>query len=149
MPHSFFILSRLFLRVDNVLFRIHDVRIYHAFGSGEIVREVSGMEAEYADVKAVCRFSTSSPSLILPCSTGLTSSQRLEKPSDLSPLANPNFVHSVMSSLSSDTGRPPLPHRGSSARGKAWPGLGKRIEVLRIEGLNVDGATGELQRLGI
>ena len=53
MPHSFFILSRLFLRVDNVLFRTHDVRIYHAFGSGEIVREVSGMEASYDEVKAV------------------------------------------------------------------------------------------------
>jgi len=53
MPHSFFILSRLFLRVDNVLFRVHDVRIYHAFGSGEIIREVAGMEAGYDEVKAV------------------------------------------------------------------------------------------------
>lgn len=53
MPHSFFILSRLFLRVDNVLFRTHDVRIYHAFGSGEVIREVTGMEASYDAVKAV------------------------------------------------------------------------------------------------
>ena len=58
MPHSFFILSRLFLRVDNVLFRVHDVRIYHAFGSGEIIREVAGMEASYNDVKAVSRASS-------------------------------------------------------------------------------------------
>ena len=55
MPHSFFILLRLFLRVDGVLFRVHDVRIYHAFGSGEIIREVAGMEAEYEAVKAVGR----------------------------------------------------------------------------------------------
>jgi type 2A phosphatase activator TIP41 len=60
MPHSIFILSRLFLRVDNVLFRVHDVRIYHAFGSGEIIREVVGMEAGYDAVKAV---SNASPSL--------------------------------------------------------------------------------------
>ena len=55
MPHSFFILSRLFVRVDNVLFRIYDVRIYHEFGSGEVVREVFGMEAEYEEVKRVRR----------------------------------------------------------------------------------------------
>lgn len=54
MPHSFFILARLFVRVDNVLFRIYDVRIYHAFGSDEIIREVSGMEAGYNTVKQVC-----------------------------------------------------------------------------------------------
>jgi type 2A phosphatase activator TIP41 len=53
MPHSFFILTRLFLRVDNVLFRICDVRVYHAFGSGEIIREVRGMEATYDEVKEV------------------------------------------------------------------------------------------------
>lgn len=54
MPHSFFILARLFVRVDNVLFRIYDVRIYHAFGDEEVIREVSGMEAGYDTVKQVC-----------------------------------------------------------------------------------------------
>lgn len=53
MPHSFFILARLFVRVDNVLFRICDVRIYHAFGSAEVVRESTGMEAGYEEVKQV------------------------------------------------------------------------------------------------
>jgi hypothetical protein len=53
MPHSLFVLARLFLRVDNVLFRMFDVRVYHSFGSGEVVREVNGMEAKYDDVKAV------------------------------------------------------------------------------------------------
>jgi type 2A phosphatase activator TIP41 len=53
MPHSFFILARLFLRVDNVLFRLHDIRIYHAFGTDEIIKEVSGMEADYEAVKSV------------------------------------------------------------------------------------------------
>lgn len=53
MPHSFFILYRLFLRVDNVLFRMYDIRIYHQFGTDEVVREVCGMEAGYEDIKAV------------------------------------------------------------------------------------------------
>ncbi|GAA5876293.1 hypothetical protein JCM3774_003716, partial [Rhodotorula dairenensis] len=44
---SFFILSRFALRIDNVLFRHFDVRVYHAFGSGEILREVKGREAPY------------------------------------------------------------------------------------------------------
>lgn len=53
MPHCFFILQRLFLRVDNVLFRIRDVRIYHSFGTDTIVRETSGWEAKYSTVKSV------------------------------------------------------------------------------------------------
>ncbi|WWD07480.1 hypothetical protein V865_005581 [Kwoniella europaea PYCC6329] len=99
MPHSFFILLRLFLRVDNVLFRIHDVRVYHAFGSDEIVREVSGMEVGYDQVK-----------------------RHLEKPSDLSPLTDPNWVYQKMLSLPS----------APSQNGKPWPGLGKRVEMLRL-----------------
>jgi type 2A phosphatase activator TIP41 len=53
MPHSFFILQRLFLRVDKVLFRIHDVRVYHEFGTEKVIRETTGLEANFADVKAV------------------------------------------------------------------------------------------------
>ena len=48
-----FVLSRFFLRVDQVLFRIFDVRWYHAFGSGEVIRERKGRQASYADVKQV------------------------------------------------------------------------------------------------
>lgn len=44
---SFFILARFALRIDNVLFRHFDVRVYHAFGSNEIIREVKGREAPY------------------------------------------------------------------------------------------------------
>lgn len=53
MPHSFFILARVFVRVDHVLFRIFDVRVYHAFGSREVIRQTSGLEADYDDVKRV------------------------------------------------------------------------------------------------
>lgn len=50
---SVFILSRFFLRIDHVLFRIFDIRLYHAFGSNEIIRETKGREASYEDVKRV------------------------------------------------------------------------------------------------
>lgn len=56
MPTCIFILSRLTLRVDNVLFRAHDVRLYHSYTSSPplVVRESSGWEAPYDWVKKVC-----------------------------------------------------------------------------------------------
>jgi type 2A phosphatase activator TIP41 len=56
MPTCIFILSRFTLRVDNVLFRAHDTRIYHSFASTPplIVRETRGWEAPYERVKRVC-----------------------------------------------------------------------------------------------
>lgn len=53
MPHAFFVLARLFVRVDAVVFRIFDTRVFHSFGSNEVVRESSGMEAPYETVKSV------------------------------------------------------------------------------------------------
>lgn len=55
MPTCFFILSRFTLRVDNVLFRTYDTRIYHSFASSPplIIRETSGWEAPYDRVKRV------------------------------------------------------------------------------------------------
>ena len=52
---SVFILSRFFLRIDHVLFRIFDIRLYHAFRSDEIIRETKGREATYEEVKNVSR----------------------------------------------------------------------------------------------
>ncbi|KAI8622821.1 TIP41-like family-domain-containing protein [Chytriomyces sp. MP71] len=52
MPSCFLILLRFFLRVDNVLFRIHDTRIFHAFDSPHILREYSTRECNYARVLA-------------------------------------------------------------------------------------------------
>jgi TIP41-like family len=56
MPTCIFILSRFTLRVDNVLFRAHDTRIYHSFASAPplVVRETRGWEAPYERVKRVC-----------------------------------------------------------------------------------------------
>lgn len=55
MPTCVFILSRFTLRVDNVLFRNFDTRIYHSLSSSPplVVRENSGWEAPYARVKGV------------------------------------------------------------------------------------------------
>ena len=49
----------MIVRVDNVVFRTYDTRVFHAFTEGEpsaphIVRETSGWEAPYDVVKAVC-----------------------------------------------------------------------------------------------
>jgi hypothetical protein len=55
MPTCIFILARFTLRVDNVLFRTHDTRLYHSFASKPplVVRETSGWEAPYDRVKGV------------------------------------------------------------------------------------------------
>lgn len=50
---SVFVLARFFLRVDGVLFRVADTRVYHEFGTGEVVRERKGRQAAYSAVKAV------------------------------------------------------------------------------------------------
>lgn len=57
MPTCIFILSRFTLRVDNVLFRTHDTRIYHSFSSQppRIIREIGGWEAPYEYVKQVSK----------------------------------------------------------------------------------------------
>jgi len=57
MPTCIFILARLTLRVDNVLFRTYDTRIFHSYASNPplIVREASGWEAPYDRVSKVRR----------------------------------------------------------------------------------------------
>lgn len=52
----------------------------------------------------------------------------LDKPSDLSPLTDPNFVQRAMTHLSTR----PEAERTSTRGGKPWPGLGRRVEVLRL-----------------
>ncbi|ORY20915.1 TIP41-like family-domain-containing protein [Naematelia encephala] len=123
MPHCFFILMRLFVRVDGVLFRIHDVRIYHAFGSGEVIREVNGMEMDYSSVKA-----------------------HLEKQSDLTPLTDQNFVYQVMMANASKDSK----NTSTRVTGKPWPGLGRRVEVMMLPAANeVDAAGSGLRDLSL
>lgn len=52
MPSSFYILLRYFLRIDGVMFRINDTRIYHEFGQDYLLREFTSREAKVEDIRA-------------------------------------------------------------------------------------------------
>ncbi|KAJ7682356.1 type 2A phosphatase activator TIP41 [Mycena polygramma] len=101
MPTCLFILARFTLRVDNVLFRTHDTRVYHSFASTPplVVRETSGWEAPYDRVKGA-----------------------LQRRDDLTPLTDPNFISKVL------TGMPRQASQEVGA-GTGWRGLGTRLEV--------------------
>ncbi|KAI8968855.1 TIP41-like family-domain-containing protein, partial [Mycotypha africana] len=53
MQSCFLILQRFFLRVDDVLFRINDTRIFHEFGKDHVVREYLSKEAHFNDIRQV------------------------------------------------------------------------------------------------
>ena len=44
MPRCWFLLARMFLRIDGVLVRIRETRYYHAFGQPDVHVEVSWKE---------------------------------------------------------------------------------------------------------
>jgi len=44
MPSAFFVLLRFYLRIDNVLIRINDTRLYHETGTKYMLREYSSRE---------------------------------------------------------------------------------------------------------
>lgn len=56
------LLCRLFLRLDNVIVRVRDTRVYVDFETDEVIREYTAKEANFADVKRVsldfCAFQT-------------------------------------------------------------------------------------------
>jgi len=105
MPTSLFILMRFSLRVDNVLFRVHDTRIYHSFASSPslIVKETNGWEAPYASVK-----------------------RRLPDKHDLTLLTDSSFVAQTLTSIEG-TQEPP----GVTG----WRGLGRNIDVIQLPGM--------------
>ncbi|XP_028322415.1 TIP41-like protein isoform X1 [Gouania willdenowi] len=51
MPTSFFVLLRFFLRVDGVLIKINDTRVYHEAGKDYMLREFSTRESKIAELK--------------------------------------------------------------------------------------------------
>lgn len=53
MPTSFFVLMRFFLRVDGVLIRINDTRLYHEAGKNFMLREFSMKESKVDELKDV------------------------------------------------------------------------------------------------
>ncbi|KAJ3551884.1 hypothetical protein NM688_g4452 [Phlebia brevispora] len=78
MPTCLFILCRFTLRVDNVLFRTYDTRLYHSFSSSPpfVVKETSGWEAPYERVK-----------------------RHLRRRDDLTPLTDPTWIASILTKL--------------------------------------------------
>jgi type 2A phosphatase activator TIP41 len=53
MPTFFFVLMRYFLRVDGVIFRLYETRVFHEFGQKHVIREVTRKEAKYETISAV------------------------------------------------------------------------------------------------
>jgi hypothetical protein len=53
MKSCFFILSRYWLRLDGVVFRLFDTRIYHEFGTDFVLREVQFKESSYQSISQV------------------------------------------------------------------------------------------------
>nr|CAG4640941.1 EOG090X07SL [Eulimnadia texana] len=51
MPSGFFILHRLYLRVDDVIIRINDTRLHFEVGKNYILREYSSRESKAKDLK--------------------------------------------------------------------------------------------------
>lgn len=76
------------------------MRLFHSFDSNEVIRECTGLEADYDEVKGF-----------------------LEKREDLSPLTDPNWVYATLKRC-----------QGSRGKGKPWPGLGRRVEVMILPG---------------
>ncbi|KAJ8594031.1 TIP41-domain-containing protein [Rhizopogon salebrosus TDB-379] len=101
MPACVFILSRFTLRVDNVLFRTHDTRVYHSFTSTPplVIRQLSGWEAPYDRIK-----------------------RRLPSRNDLTPLTDANFVAKVLTEL-------PIVESQQAGAGTRWKGLRTNVEV--------------------
>ncbi|KAJ3932178.1 MAG: type 2A phosphatase activator TIP41 [Lentinula lateritia] len=103
MPTCIFILSRFTLRVDGVLFRTFDTRIYSSLENDEgtiVIRETTGWEAPYDAVK-----------------------NRLPKRDDLTPLTDPLFIAKILSEL---------PQSRTTGAGTGWRGLGKKCEWMRV-----------------
>ncbi len=53
MPHFFFSLMQFYLRVDGVVFRTIDTRIFHEYDKDYLIRECQTREAAYQAIKSV------------------------------------------------------------------------------------------------
>jgi type 2A phosphatase activator TIP41 len=53
MPQRMLLLSRFFMRLDDVIFRIRDTRLFVEFDTGEVIREYVAREEAFDTVKKV------------------------------------------------------------------------------------------------
>jgi len=56
MPDRMLLLCRLFMRLDKVLVRIRDTRVYVDFNTGKVIRDYTEKEDAFENVKKVCEF---------------------------------------------------------------------------------------------
>ncbi|KIK96821.1 hypothetical protein PAXRUDRAFT_825547 [Paxillus rubicundulus Ve08.2h10] len=105
MPSCIFILSRFTLRVDNVLFRTHDTRMFYSFVSNPalVVRQVSGWEAPYDRVK-----------------------RQLPSRNDLTPLTDANFIAKILTEMPTEASQ-------KIGGGTRWRGLRTKVEVTKLD----------------
>lgn len=61
MPSRLLLLMRFFMRLDNVLVRLRDTRVYVDFDTGEVIREYVAKESEYEKVREVCIYISHAP----------------------------------------------------------------------------------------
>lgn len=54
MPARLLLLCRFFLRLDDVIFRLRDTRVYVDFETKEVIREYVAKEDEFENVRMVC-----------------------------------------------------------------------------------------------
>ena len=53
MPDRLLLLARFFMRLDNVVFRLRDTRVYVDFNKAEVIRDYQAREMGYEDVRKV------------------------------------------------------------------------------------------------
>ncbi|XP_046716288.1 TIP41-like protein isoform X2 [Silurus meridionalis] len=90
MPTSFFVLLRFFLRVDGVMIRVSDTRLYHEAGKNYILREFSSRESKVSALQHVPPALFTDPNEIvqlLPLT--LTLCEKLEFPEPQPPIESP------------------------------------------------------------
>lgn len=50
MPKCFLVLLRYWLRVDNVIIRVRDTRLYHEFGHDHVLKHCEDREAKWEEL---------------------------------------------------------------------------------------------------
>lgn len=52
MADCFYVLHRYYLRVDEVIVRVYDTRLFHSFDADHVIREFQVKESSYAELRA-------------------------------------------------------------------------------------------------
>ena len=99
MPARLLLLSRFFMRLDGVLIRIRDTRVFVEFATGQVIREYVAKEEKYEVVREVALPTLHSQRIRLMLTqklarTGQDATARLRDPNKLSELL-PVVAHSL------------------------------------------------------